>query len=456
MSHHSAIEERLARPPRQGPAGRWPSFRLAWCLARLGRLALAWCLLVALADLQPAGAQGTVRDIRVIPHEKGVRVLIDLNQRAPYSYLLLPNPPRLAFDLPEVSWLVPSSRGERPAGMVKGFRFGLFRPGTSRLVLDLAGPFDVSRMLELAANDASGFRIVAELAPLPPGTPMAPRLVNGGRPASLAVAEAPRPIATPAEAQAQQLAMLTAPRAASDTPVPMAKPSYPLAPRVVVLDPGHGGVDPGALGLRGTREKNVVLAAAREVRRQLEATGRYRVVLTRSDDTFVPLRDRLQIARTAGGELFMSLHADSLVKDRSVSGGAVYTLSERASSEEAARLANDENRADILGGLDLSNQEAVVTQILIDLAQRDANNKSIELANTLVNHLNGATHMLRKQRQQAGFVVLKSPDMPSVLLELGYLSNAGDERRLTDPTYLARLASAIVQAVDKFFRAESS
>jgi len=164
----------------------------------------------------------------------------------------------------------------------------------------------------------------------------------------------------------------------------------------------------------------------------------------------------LQIARASEGHLFISLHADSLANADDVRGAAVYTLSNQASSEEAARLASNENRADILGGIDLSHHEPIVTQILIDLAQRDANSKSIRVADLLVEELATVAPMLRKQQQQAGFVVLKSPDMPSVLIELGYLSNRDDEKRLNDPDHLADLAGVMIDAIDRYFHGEPS
>ena len=169
-------------------------------------------------------------------------------------------------------------------------------------------------------------------------------------------------------------------------PPPKQAPTPPRR-RVLVIDPGHGGIDPGAIGSGGTYEKDIVLAMALELRRQLEATGRYEVVMTRETDSIMRLRDRLQTARESDGELFLSLHADSLVQAPEVRGASVYTLSEQASNEEAARLAGKENRADILAGIDLSDQEDIVTEILIDLAQRDANNKSIRLAELLVGEL---------------------------------------------------------------------
>jgi N-acetylmuramoyl-L-alanine amidase len=237
---------------------------------------------------------------------------------------------------------------------------------------------------------------------------------------------------------------------------PKLKPRAEPTVRQIVIDPGHGGIDPGAIGSRGAYEKNVVLAMALKLRRQLEATGRYEVVMTRDSDQIVRLRDRLHVARESNGELFLSLHADSLVKAPEVRGASVYTLSEQASNEEAARLASKENRADILAGLDLSDQEDIVTEILIDLAQRDANNRSVQVAEHFVSQLKPVTKMARQRRSQAGFVVLKSPDMPSVLIELGYLSNPEDERALQDPDHLARLARAMVEAIDQYFLPERS
>jgi N-acetylmuramoyl-L-alanine amidase len=222
--------------------------------------------------------------------------------------------------------------------------------------------------------------------------------------------------------------------------------------RIIVIDPGHGGIDPGAIGsTSNTLEKEVALRMGLSLRDQLEATGRYRVIMTRDEDRFVGLRDRLQIARQSQGELFISLHADSLVSMPEVSGASIYTLSEPGSNDGPGRLASKENRTAILARIDLSNQEDIAPEILIDLAQRDANNRSIRLAELLMQELNGATKMAKHQRAQAGFVVLTSPDMPSVLIELGYLSNPADEKALADDAYIARLAIAVARAVDAYF-----
>jgi N-acetylmuramoyl-L-alanine amidase len=218
----------------------------------------------------------------------------------------------------------------------------------------------------------------------------------------------------------------------------------------VVIDPGHGGVDPGTVGVGGVAEKTIVLETALAVRDAVERTGRYRVVLTREDDTFLRLRERVALAREVAGDVFVSLHADSWSAPGQ-RGASVYTLSSTASDEEAGRLASKENKSDILAGTDLSHHDPVVASILIDLAQRDTSNRSIELADLIAEELAEATPAVHRGRRFAGFAVLKSPDVPSVLLELGYLSNPEDARNLSQPAYRAGLAAAVLRALDRHF-----
>ena len=415
---------------RRQDRGQSTTRRLATTRAqrRVSRLGVAIGLLAAAATLAAPGAlaaEASVDDVRIASHGAATRVVIDLSGPVDFSHIALTQPPRLAIDLPEVTWTV-GDAATPTTGLVQGFRFGHPRPGVSRIVLDVAQPFEIDRVFQLPPSGDRGHRIVTDLVPRQlNGVPVAREVAPaaGPQPAGLAIAR-----------------------------LPAKKPPPPSAPRVVVLDPGHGGVDPGAIGTT-TRilEKDVALRTGLALRDQLEATGRYKVIMTRDDDRIVRLRDRLRVARESQGELFVSLHADSLVRAPGVSGTSVYTLSERASSQEAARLARKENRADSLAGVDLSEQEDIVTEILIDLAQRDANNKSIEVAELLVEELRGATQMAKRQRARAGFVVLKSPDMPSVLIELGYLSNPADERALADPAHLANLAAAVVRAIDRHF-----
>jgi N-acetylmuramoyl-L-alanine amidase len=396
-------------------------------------MGVALAVLSALADLAVGGAVAadpSIEDIRIASHGRITRVVIDLSEEVEYHHIALRQPPRLAIDLPEVEWTL-GHDASQAIGLIKGFRFGRPSPGVSRIVLDMARPFEIDRIFELPPNAGRGHRVVTDLIELP---------VNGAVNGTIA----------PATAGGSQEAAIIVVRPPAPKPPPPAK-------RIVVIDPGHGGVDPGAIGsAMKILEKNVALRTGLALRNRLEATGRYRVIMTRDDDRIVRLRDRLKIARESGGELFVSLHADSLVQAPNIRGASVYTLSERASNDEAARLARKENRADILAGIDLSNQEDIVTEILIDLAQRDANNRSIELAEALVGQLGDATRMARRRRAQAGFVVLKSPDMPSVLVELGYLSNAADEQALAEDGHIAALAGAIARAIDLYFGVGSS
>jgi N-acetylmuramoyl-L-alanine amidase len=219
--------------------------------------------------------------------------------------------------------------------------------------------------------------------------------------------------------------------------------------RVIVIDPGHGGVDPGAIGITGNvLEKEVALRTGLALRDQLEATGRYQVIMTRDQDRTVRLPDRVQIGRQSRGELFISLHADSLVSAPEVNGASVYTLWEQAPADALPPLASKE-RADGLATIDLSGHEDIAPGIRTGPGPREANRESIRLAELLVQELDGAAEVAR--RAQAGFVVLRSHAMPSVLIELGYLSNPADERALADDAHIARLAAAVARAVDAYF-----
>ncbi|MGI9418600.1 MAG: N-acetylmuramoyl-L-alanine amidase [Geminicoccaceae bacterium] len=430
---------------------------------------LGACLLAGL--LMGPAAASTVRDVTLLPHDNGVRVVIDLGSKVPFQHRTFDDPPRLVIELPDVSWQIPERRGQRSYRMIRGFQFGRLGSGVPSLIVDVDRPFEIETVFELPPSDSSGYRIVTDLAPLPANAPMRRQRVRSKTFDAETAAATPdvpplhRPTRRPAAEQPTEPAGRAANAetrrarerfAAGAVPIPAPRPTIAQPKRIIVIDPGHGGIDPGASGRGGTYEKNVVLAMALELRRQLVDSGRYDVILTRDDDSFVRLRDRLQIARASAGHLFLSLHADSLAKHTDVHGAAVYTLSDQASDEEAERLASVENRADILGGIDLSHQEPLVTQILIDLAQRDANSKSLKIADLLVAEIGDVTKLLRRKRQQAGFVVLKSPDMPSALVELGYLSNEKDERRLTDRDHLSDLADAMVKAIDRYFGAPQS
>lgn len=429
---------------------------------------LAWLFGLAVAVYTQAGfsaAPPVVSTISIGDQGGATRLVLEFSQRADYRAFLLNEPMRLVVDLPPVTWKLGPQ--VPPTGVIAGYRFGQFDAGTARLVVDLAAPARIRKSGYELMVGRPGQRLVLELEPVnaeafahavqpwtssgaslrtapaaPP--PSAPPQVAAAppHPPTAPIVEAPRPPATVAAAPA-----------ATALPVPAPKP----APRrsdgrkVVVLDAGHGGVDPGALGNSGTHEKDFTLAMAREVRRQLEATGRYRVVMTRDEDVFVQLRDRVAKARAVNADLFISIHADSIGSSQT-RGASIYTLSETASDAEAAALAARENRADIIAGVDLSAENKDVASILIDLAQRETMNRSAALAHDLVAELGREIQMLpNRPHRFAGFAVLKAPDVPSALIELGYLSNKHDESLLARPQHRTKIAVAIVRAIDHHF-----
>jgi N-acetylmuramoyl-L-alanine amidase len=430
---------------------------------------LAWVLGLAVAMVAQAGLGATppvVSTILIGDQGGATRLVLELSHRAEYRVFLLNEPMRLVLDLPPVTWKLGVQ--VPPSGVIAGYRFGQFDAGTARLVVDLAAPARVRKSgYELVAGRA-GQRLVLELEPVNAevfATQVQPWSSSGatlktapaappGPPPAVAAAPPPRAPAAPAvEAPRPPVSVAAAPAVSALPPLVTAKP----APRrgdgrkVVVLDAGHGGVDPGALGNNGTHEKEITLAMAREVRRQLEASGRYRVVMTRDEDMFVQLRERVAKARAVNADLFLSIHADSIGSSQT-RGASIYTLSETASDAEAAALAARENRADIIAGVDLSAENKDVASILIDLAQRETMNRSAALAHNLVAELGREIQLLPSRPHRfAGFAVLKAPDVPSALIELGYLSNRQDESLLNRPQHRTKIAGAIVRAIDHHF-----
>lgn len=386
-----------------------------------------WIVLLALLlPAAPAAGQPTVLDVRLGVHPDMTRVVLDLSEAPGYRVFTLADPYRVVVDLSEVGWRL--SDGQVPAGrgLVQALRYGLFAPGTSRVVLDLSGPTRVRNVQLLPADSPARARLVIDLE----------KVDDESFLATLHAA----PIVSSA-AMATPAAVI----------LPPPKPEPPGDDRpLIALDAGHGGVDPGAIGTSGIYEKEITLAMALELKKQLEKSGRYRVVLTRDSDVFVRLRDRIEIARAAKADLFVSLHADAHAT-RDLRGASVYTLSEQASDAEAAALAAKENKSDVIAGVDLSNENEVVTNILIDLAQRETKNLSAHFAALLVQELKRDTLLLRNSHRFAGFAVLKAPDVPSVLVELGYLSSDKDEAQLRSTKYRAKLGTSILRAIDGFF-----
>lgn len=382
---------------------------------------LVGCVFVTF--LGRAGAAEVTR-ARAWDHGTHTRFVLEMNEPLTVETFVLSNPNRLVLDMPETVFSLPPQLGDgHPVGPIQGYRFGQFRPGTSRLVIDLSQPALVEAHFLLPPNDKSQNRLVLDLKPV--GQERFDRAVdtNVGSSSEIALNE-------PA----------------------LGDLAYDASGRfTVVIDPGHGGVDPGAIGRSGIFEKDIALAAARELEKILEANPRYRVVLTRKSDIFIRLRERVAFARREGAHLFISIHADSIGRS-SLRGAHVYSLSDKASDKEAAALAAKENKADVIAGVDLARFAPAVSDILVDLAQRETNNVSAEIAELAVAELRaGEVKTLRKAHRQAGFAVLKAPDVPSLLVELGYLSNRADEQLLRTEAGRKPVLNAIARAVDRHF-----
>lgn len=384
----------------------------------LCRLLSTFALLLALA--LPALAQELSALARIDPLRSGIVATGDgglelrfgISQPVPWRLRLMANPPRLVIDTREIEW-----RGVEALAVVRpgaGLRAGSFRPGWSRLVLELSGPMKVARA-EMTTGDQP--RIDLRLVPTDA--------------ASFAV-EAARP----------DLPEWALPEAAK-LAAPVAEGGGPL---VVVLDPGHGGIDPGA-EREGQSEAQLMLTFARELKDALIRDGRFRVVMTREEDVFVPLETRTSIARDAGADVFLSLHADALAEG-DAQGSTIYTLAEEASDAASAALAERHDRDDLLAGVDLSAQDDVVAEVLMDMARTETQPRSERLAEAVVAAIKAAgLRMHRNPHQSGGFSVLKSPDIPAALLEVGFLSSDRDFKRLADPAWRAKLAAALVEAL---------
>lgn len=400
-------------------------------LARILKI-IALCLtLGVLAGVLPAAA-ADISNVRIGKHPTMTRMVVELDEKIPYRVFTLANPYRVVVDMPQVDWKLEDAASEKAGrGVISSYRFGLFQPGNSRLVIDTDQPVKLIKHVLIPPKAGHPYRLVFDLQVVS----VAEFDSSERRFASVGWVDPPSRAAT------------TRPKAPASKTQPKGLGSQK---RIVVLDPGHGGPDPGALSVSGVREKKITLKVAQAVKHILEQTGRYRVYLTRNEDIFVPLRRRYQLAEEAGSELFISLHADSN-NDPRVRGASIYTLSEKSSDREAAALAAKENRSDAIAGVDLSNQSDAVASFLIDLRQRQTMNESALFSEALINEVSSNSRLLRNSHRFAGFAVLKSPDVPSVLIELGYLSNRQDEKLLRSSSYHQRIGSAILRATDAFF-----
>ncbi|TWB46113.1 N-acetylmuramoyl-L-alanine amidase [Nitrospirillum pindoramense] len=404
------------------------------------------------------------------------RFVLEMSARTDYHVTTSVSPTQVVIDLPAVTWQAALPGAGR--GLVKAVRMTNSLTGSAQVVLETDGPVRVINADFLPARDGHPPRLVLDLAHgdlgslmaavAGPSAPPPPPTTRAEETPAVAVlpeasrTEAPSgggvPVGTggavvPAANRIGALPPEPPPKAAPVVvvpPAPGAKPTLRDRTPLIVLDPGHGGDDPGATAVTGVYEKDITLATARVLARALEATGRYRVALTRDSDVFIPLRDRPGKARALGADLFISLHAD-IVVGRSVRGLSVYTLSDRATDREADMLAQRENRSDAIAGLDLADQSTQVASILIDLAQRDTRNQSRRLANLVVESVGRDIALLNSPLRSAGFAVLTAPDVPAILVEMGYLSHPTDARLLTADSHRRRFAADMVRAIDSYF-----
>jgi N-acetylmuramoyl-L-alanine amidase len=469
--------------------------RMADRLRRLRRLgwAIVWLLLALPIGVEDAAAESepvSAVAVRVSAEPERTRFVADLTRTVGFNVYVLPNPYRVIVDLPEVNFRLPADSGSKAAGLLTGYRFGSLEQGRSRIVMDATQPVLIERSFILHPRDGEPARLVVDLvatdqetfarlhraeqlsldlgaAPDDVPTEMPP--ISIGPPPTFDRAPVSDDAAPDPQPDPGKLAALGgAPSSAKSVPRPRPKPgperlaareSSPVPGhadrrgndrRVVVIDPGHGGIDPGAVSRAGTAEKEVVLAFSKVLKETLEASQHYDVHLTRTEDVFLSLRDRVQFARQHNADLFIAIHADSLSRG-TARGATVYTLADKASDAEAEALAHKENRSDIIAGVDLVAESEQITGILIDLAQREAKNHAAIFAKQLVSQLKPVTQLNSRPLRSAGFRVLMAPDVPSVLFELGYLSNRSDETLLLSPQWRSEVATAMKAAIDRYF-----
>jgi N-acetylmuramoyl-L-alanine amidase len=383
----------------------------------------------------PAKRDGTGR-LGLTGDQTATLARIELASDTQYDVFTLPNPYRVVIEMAGTATAEPVSKGEAH-GLVERYHSGRFAQGKSRIVMETLGPVKATLFpAETRPND----RIIVEVAL----TPMPVKDFGEGS-GSL---NAPKTTAA-----------VSAPAAETAELPDGALPAAPARP-VIVIDPGHGGIDPGAVGAESLLEKNIVMAVAEKLQQALVATDRYRVHMTRTTDTFVSLDQRVGYSRQRAANLFISLHADSIEAVNnadSISGATVYTLSERASDEQSRKMAEKENASDLLGGIAVnSGEDHEVKDILIDLIKRETASFSAEFAGVLRANLGKSVPMSRDPMRSAAFKVLKQPHAPSVLLELGYMSNASDAKRLNSPQWQSKVAKAIASAVDAYFSSRTA
>jgi len=401
------------------------------------------CLVLSLAWLPAWASPARVTDVRLWSGPEGTRLVIELSAPVEYDVFSLDNPDRVVVDLANTT--LPADESLPPGqGPVKSLRSGPQEGHGLRFVLDVTETLK-PRSFVVGPDGSAGHRIVVEL-PGKPAVVAAPtsaaRIPPSGNEVLAMVADTSRAVAAPA-----------APKVVEPAPLPVKATDSTVRGRdlVIAIDAGHGGQDPGAIGRGGTREKDVTLAIARKLAAEINAEDGMKAVLIREGDYFITLGGRTRKARQLGADMFISIHADS-VRNREVSGSSVYVLSLRGASDEAAKwLADSENAADLKGGVSLDESSDVLASVLLDVTQKESISDSVEAADSVLTALRGVGDVHRPRVQHAGFVVLKSPDIPSMLVETAFISNATDERRLRDADHQSRIARALRTGVRNYW-----
>ena len=385
--------------------------------------------------INSAGASVLISNMRIGNQSDGSRVVLDMDKSANYRVFLLDNPKRVVIDLYDAN--INSLPTKVNNQVVAKARVGKLEGNDKRIVMDLSRPATIKKVFAIPPQSGQNWRLVVDLLM---GNDSQFKAQIGNK---HIITNDTTFVIKEETSKGWWSSSNEEQNSASDNKI--------NRKRIIVLDPGHGGKDPGAIGTYGkTYEKNITLSMGKELKQVLQKKG-YIVYLTRETDIFIPLRQRTKIAQKYKADLFMSLHADS-ARNSAATGLSVYTLSDTASDVEAAALAERENKADIIGGIDLGGNTKEVNDILISLSQTDTRNKSSKYATYLVQEMVRTVKLVKNTHRFAGFAVLKAPDIPSVLLEIGYLSNKTEEANLKTQGYRRKLAEAVARAIDKYFK----
>jgi len=408
-------------------------------------------LLSVLAPQSARAAQ--ILAVRVWPAADYTRVTLENDSELKTSHFVVPNPQRLVVDVdgldlnPTLKSLVAKIQSEDP--YIKQVRVGQNRPNVVRLVFDLKEEI-TPQVFTLPPVGAYKHRLIFDLYPVKPVDPIAAMIEKGDwspsdAPPGLASLPAPEPVPD------LQPKNAPVPAAAAPEPKRHARPQKVVRLITIALDPGHGGEDPGAIGAAGSREKDIVLAIAKRLKFKIEEQDNMRVMLTRDDDYFVPLGMRVEKARKVQADLFVSLHADAFIRP-SARGSSVFVLSEKGASSSAARwLADKENLADAIGGVNLNGHNKQLASVLLDLSTTAQINDSVKLGKAVLSEIGGMARLHKGSVEHAGFAVLKAPDIPSILIETAFISNPEEEARLRDNGYQDQIAEAITNGIKRYF-----